>query len=124
MNKLIVGSALGASLGVFDGLSALVSAPEVAPQIVGIVIGSTMKGIITGVLMGFFAKKVRSVPLGVLGGLAVGGFLAFLVARMNGYYWQIILPGSALGIIVGYATQRYGDLTRKKGAPDGAASTV
>lgn len=24
------------------------------------------------------------------------------------YYWQIILPGSVLGVIVGYATQRYG----------------
>jgi hypothetical protein len=24
------------------------------------------------------------------------------------YYWEIILPGSVLGLIVGYATQRYG----------------
>jgi hypothetical protein len=22
----------------------------------------------------------------------------------NGYYWQIMLPGSTLGVIVGYAT--------------------
>jgi len=113
MNKLVVGLGLGAAIGVFDGLSALVSAPEVRNEIVGIVIGSTMKGLVTGLLMGFFAKKVRSVPLGVLGGLAVGGTLAFLVARTNGYYWQIMLPGSALGIIVGYATQRYGDLLPK-----------
>jgi membrane protease YdiL (CAAX protease family) len=27
---------------------------------------------------------------------------------MNGYYWQIMLPGSILGVIVGYATYRYG----------------
>ena len=113
MNKLLIGVALGAGLGVFDGLSALVSAPETAPQIASIVIGSTMKGILTGVLMGVFARRVRSVPLGVAGGLLVGGFLAFLVARMNGYYWQIMLPGSLLGIIVGFATQRYGDLTKK-----------
>jgi hypothetical protein len=24
------------------------------------------------------------------------------------YYWEIMLPGSVLGVIVGYATQRYG----------------
>jgi hypothetical protein len=26
----------------------------------------------------------------------------------HGYYFEIILPGSIVGIIVGYATQRYG----------------
>jgi hypothetical protein len=26
----------------------------------------------------------------------------------HGYYLEIILPGSIVGIIVGYATQRYG----------------
>jgi hypothetical protein len=114
MNKVLLGVALGAGIGVFDGLSALVSAPEVAPEIASIVIGSTMKGILTGMLMGFFARKVRSVPLGIVGGLLVGGFFAFLVARMNGYYWQVMLPGSLLGIIVGYATQRYGDLAPKR----------
>jgi hypothetical protein len=24
------------------------------------------------------------------------------------YYWQIMLPGSLVGVIVGYATQTYG----------------
>jgi hypothetical protein len=103
---------LGGFLGIFDGLSALLSAPEVAPQIVGIVIGSTFKGIIAGLLIGWFAKKVSSLPLGILFGLAVGLLLAYAVAAMpdpsgKHYYWQIMLPGSVLGIIVGYATQRY-----------------
>jgi hypothetical protein len=26
----------------------------------------------------------------------------------HGYYFEIILPGSIVGMIVGYATQRYG----------------
>ena len=26
----------------------------------------------------------------------------------RGYYFEIILPGSIVGLIVGYATQRYG----------------
>jgi hypothetical protein len=77
------------------------------------VIGSTFKGIIAGVLIGWFAKKVNSLPLGILFGLAVGLFLAFLVAMMPSatgehYYWQIMLPGGIVGLIVGYATQVYG----------------
>jgi hypothetical protein len=103
---------LGGFLGIFDGLSALVSAPETAPQIIGIVIGSTFKGLIAGVLIGWFAKKVDSLPLGIAFGLGVGLLLAFAVAAMpqpdgSHYWWEIMLPGSVLGIIVGYATQRY-----------------
>ena len=113
MSKPVLGLVLGGVLGIFDGLTALLSAPEVAPQIVGIVIGSTFKGLVVGVLAGWFARKVRSAAAGILFGLAVGGFFAYLVAAMpqpsgEHYYWEIILPGSVLGIIVGYATQRYG----------------
>jgi hypothetical protein len=112
MNKPVYGMLLGGFLGIFDGLTALLSAPEVAPQIVGIVIGSTIKGIIAGVLIGWFATKVNSLPLGILFGLAVGLLLAYAVAAMpdpsgKHYYWQIMLPGSVLGVIVGYATQRH-----------------
>jgi hypothetical protein len=44
-------------------------------------------------------------------GLAVGATLAFGVALMQYlemgrvYFWQIMLPGAVLGIIVGYVTQ-------------------
>ena len=112
MNKPVLGLLLGGFLGIFDGLSALVSAPETAPQIVGIVIGSTFKGLIAGALIGWFAKKVDSLPLGIAFGLGVGLLLAFAVAAMpqpdgSHYWWEIMLPGSVLGIIVGYATQRY-----------------
>jgi hypothetical protein len=83
--------------------------PAVRAQIVGIVVGSTIKGLIAGVAIGFFARKVHSLLLGILFGLAVGFILAFIVAQMqHGYYFEIILPGSIVGIIVGYATQRYG----------------
>lgn len=122
MNKPVLGMVLGGILGVFDGLTALVSAPETAPDIVGIVIGSTFKGLLAGVLIGWFAKKVQSIPLGLLVGLAIGAFFAYLVAAMGDqYYWEIVLPGSVLGLIVGYATQRYGrpaaaDVTRSSRA--------
>lgn len=118
MNKPVLGLLLGGVLGVFDGLSALVSAPETAPYIAGIVVGSTFKGVITGLLIGFFARRVRSLPLGILFGLGVGLLLAFAVAAMPAetgehYYWEIMLPGGVLGMIVGYATQRYGDAPRR-----------
>ena len=113
MNKPVLGLILGALLGVLDGLSALLSAPEVAPQIVGIVIGSTFKGLVVGVLAGWFATRVHSVTAGIIFGLAAGALFAFLIAAMpdpsgKHYYWEIVLPGSVLGLIVGYATQQYG----------------
>ena len=112
MNKPVYGMILGAILGAFDGLTALVSAPETAPEIVGIVIGSTFKGVIAGALIGWFSKKVQSTMKGALFGLGVGALLAYLVAAMprpdgKHYYWEIIVPGSIVGVIVGFATQRY-----------------
>lgn len=111
MNKPVFGMLLGGVLGIFDGLTSLLY-PEVASQIVGIVIGSTLKGLIAGVLIGWFAKKVDSLPLGIVFGLAVGLLLAFLVALMPAesgqhYYLEIMIPGGIVGLIVGYATQRY-----------------
>jgi hypothetical protein len=113
MKKPLLGLLLGGVLGIFDGLTALISGPEVAPMIVSIVIGSTMKGLIVGVLVGWFAYRVKSMPLGLLVGLLVAAFFAWLVAAMPSpdgkhYYAEIIIPGSIVGLIVGYATQRYG----------------
>jgi MFS family permease len=110
MNKPVLGLLLGGVLGVFDGLSALISAPEVAPEIVGIVAGSTIKGIIAGAIIGYIATRARSPQTVLIAGLLVGAFFAFLIAALDGrhYWWQMMLPGSVLGLVVGYATQRYG----------------
>jgi hypothetical protein len=112
MNKPVFGLVLGGILGIFDGLTALISAPETKAQILGIVMGSTFKGLIAGVLIGFFARKVRSLPLGILFGLVVGAILAYLVTLGGPYFWEIVLPGSLVGVIVGYATQKYGEAPR------------
>ncbi|HEY0511622.1 MAG TPA: hypothetical protein VGH73_06945 [Thermoanaerobaculia bacterium] len=110
MSKPVFGLLLGGILGILDGLTALVSAPQTRPQIVGIVIGSMVKGLIAGVLIGWFARKVKSLPLGILFGLAVGALLAYGVVLMgNPYVWEIMLPGSAVGVIVGYFTQKHAE---------------
>ena len=114
MNKPVFGLLLGGVLGIFDGLTALISAPETRPEIVGIVIGSMVKGLIAGGLIGYFAKKVKSLPLGILFGLAVGALLAYLVILLgNPYFWELILPGSLVGVIVGYATQKHAETPRR-----------
>lgn len=106
MRKLTFAVLLGGFLGIFDGLTAWFT-PEVRSQIVGIVIGSTIKGVLTGLLIGFFAQKVHSLVWGTVFGLAVGAFFAYLILLMNpGHTLNIMLPGSLVGLIVGYATQQ------------------
>jgi hypothetical protein len=112
MNKILVGVIVGAVLGVIDGASAWFT-PEVRNQMLGIIIGSTGKGIIAGIAAGWFARRVQSVPKGIAFGFAVGLLLAFAVAAMPSetgehYWWQIMVPGSILGGVIGWATQRYG----------------
>jgi hypothetical protein len=112
MNKVVLGLVVGGILGIFDGLSAWFT-PAVRAQLLGIVIGSTVKGLVAGILIGYFAKKVNSLPLGLLFGLGVGLLLAYAVAAMpdptgKHYYFEIMLPGGIVGLIVGYATQRFG----------------
>lgn len=113
MSKPVLGLILGGILGAFDGLTALLSAPEVADQITGIVIGSTFKGLLGGIITGYFARKVTSLPAGLIFGGAVGLVLAFIIAAFpqpdgTHYWWEIMLPGTIVGLIVGYATQMYG----------------
>ena len=108
MNKILVGLIVGAVLGVIDGATAWFT-PQVRDQMLGIIIGSTGKGIIAGVAAGWFARKVNNMWAGVAFGLVVGLGLAYWVAAMQDkYYFEIMLPGAAVGAILGWATQRYG----------------
>ena len=108
MKKPVFGLLLGGILGIFDGLTAWFT-PAARPMLGGIVIGSTFKGLVAGILIGFFARKVNSIALGTVFGLAVGLVLAYAVAAMNEphYYFEIMLPGAILGLVVGIATQKF-----------------
>ncbi len=110
MSKPILGLVLGGILGVLDGFSTLFADdPEVRVRIIEIVIGSTIKGLVAGYAIGYFSWRFKSLPLGIAIGLGIGLFLALLVAFWEGgHYVEIILPGGIMGLIVGFATQRYG----------------
>jgi hypothetical protein len=112
MNKILLGLIVGAVLGLIDGGTAWFT-PQVRDQMLGIIIGSTFKGIIAGIAAGWYARRVQSVPKGIAFGFIVGLLLAFAVAAMPSptgehYWWQIMVPGSILGGVIGWATQRYG----------------
>lgn len=107
MKKPVFAMLLGGFLGFFDGLSALLSAPQEAPNIVGIVIGSTFKGVIAGLIIGLVAQRTQSVAVLTTVGVAVGALLAYLITIGGPYLWEIVLPGSIVGLIVGFATAKY-----------------
>jgi ABC-type Fe3+-siderophore transport system permease subunit len=108
MNKVLLGLLVGAVLGALDGLTAWFT-PEARSQIAGIVMGSTFKGLVAGILIGLFARKVQSVPATLVFGTALGLLFAYFIARMQGkHYFEIMLPGAIVGLLTGYATQRYG----------------
>lgn len=108
MNRIVLGLLVGAGLGVLDGLTAWFT-PEVRKELLGIVFGSTFKGLVAGLMIGFFALKVNKLAPTLIFGMAVAALFAFLVANMQGkYYFEIMLPGSLVGLLTGYATMRYG----------------
>ena len=111
MSKPVLGLLLGTILGVFDGLTVLFT-PE-ADKVLSIIPWSSLKGLIAGVIVGFFARKVKSLQAGVMFGGVIGLLLAFLVAAFpeepGKHYWaEIMIPGTIVGLILGYATQKYG----------------
>src|SRR4051812_16709901 len=108
MNRIGVAVVVGGVLGILDGLTAWFT-PEARPGIIGIVIGSTVKGLLAGAIIGAFARKMNNLGWTMAFGTFVGALLAFFIALIGGkYYLEIILPGSLVGLLTGYATMRYG----------------
>ena len=108
MKKPVFAMLLGGFLGIFDGLTALITGgPEIPSQIGAIVAGSTFKGVIAGAIIGLVAQKTQSMAITLAVGVTVGGFLAYLVTIGSPYLWEIVLPGSIVGLIVGFASIKY-----------------
>jgi hypothetical protein len=108
MSRIGVAVLVGGALGILDGLTAWFT-PEVRSQLLQIVIGSTVKGLIAGAIIGIFARKTARVGPTVVFGTAVGALLALAIAMLQGsHYLEIVLPGTLVGLLTGYATVRYG----------------
>ena len=108
MKKPVFAMLLGGFLGVFDGLTALVTGgPEIPSQIGAIVAGSTFKGVVAGLIIGLVAQRTQSLAVIVGVGVAVAALFAYLVTIGTPYLWEIVLPGSIVGLIVGFATAKY-----------------
>ncbi len=115
MKKIGLGLVLGAALGAIDGATSWFT-PEVRAMLLQIIMGSMMKDAVVGLLAGLFALKVRSLGAGVAFGAVVGFAFAFRVAHMqHAHYVEILIPGTIVGALLGYATQKVG------GAPAAAA---
>lgn len=108
MKKIGLGLLLGAVLGAIDGATSWFT-PEVRAMLLQIIMGSMIKDAVVGAGCGIFALKVRSVGSGLVFGSVLGCAFAFLVAYLqHAHYVEIMIPGTIVGMILGYATQRSG----------------
>lgn len=110
VTKPMLGLAVGGTLGLLDGVSGFLE-PSLGPVMASVITFSLLKGLLTGIAIGYFSKKVHSMALGILAGLAIAAVLSLLVIWRAGMalFWDILLPGMLLGVIVGFATQKFGN---------------
>ena len=109
LTKPMLGLAVGGTLGLLDGLSGFLE-PSLAPVMTGVITSSLLKGLLAGVVIGYVSQKLRSMAVGLLAGAAIGAVLSLLVILWAGtaLFWDIMLPGMLLGVIVGFSTQKFG----------------
>jgi polyferredoxin len=72
---------------------------------------SLLKGLASGAVIGYVSQRVHSIALGMLAGMAIAAALSLLVVLSAGLalFWDIMLPGMLLGVIVGFLTQKFGN---------------
>ncbi len=109
LTKPMLGLAVGGTLGLLDGLSGFLE-PSLAPVMTSVITFSLLKGLVAGVVIGYVSQKLHSIALGMLAGMAIAAVLSLLVILHAGMtlFWDIMLPGMLLGVIVGFTTQKFG----------------
>lgn len=118
LTKPLLGLAVGGTLGLLDGLSGFLE-PSLAPVMGSVISFSLLKGLIAGAAIGYFSRRVRSMPAGIFAGIAIAAVLSLVVILRAGMalFWDVLLPGMLLGAIVGFATQRFGGPAESPAAP-------
>ena len=112
LTKPMLGLAVGGTLGLLDGLSGFFE-PSLAPVMSSVITFSLLKGLVTGIAIGYVSQRVHSMFVGILAGIGIAGALSLLVILRAGraLFWDIMLPGMLLGIVVGFTTQKFGKQT-------------
>jgi hypothetical protein len=107
--KPMLGLVVGGTLGLLDGLSGFFE-PSLAPLMGSVITFSLLKGLLAGIATGYVSQRVHSMLLGILAGIAIAAALSLLLILHSGMslFWDIMIPGLLLGLIVGFATQRFG----------------
>jgi hypothetical protein len=117
LTKPVLGLAVGGALGLLDGLSGFFE-PSLAPVMSSVITFSLLKGLVAGIATGYVSQRVHSMLLGILAGIGIAAVLSLLVILQAGMalFWDIMIPGMLLGLIVGFATQRFGKIAASAAA--------
>src|SRR6267378_2432335 len=117
LTKPMLGLAVGGVLGLMDGLSGFFE-PSLAPVMGSVITFSLLKGLVAGIATGYVSQRVHSMLLGILAGIGIAAVLSLLVILQAGMalFWDIMIPGMLLGLIVGFATQRFGKIAASAAA--------
>ena len=109
LTKPMLGLAVGGTLGLLDGLSGFLE-PSLAPVMSSVITFSLLKGLVSGIAIGYVSQRFHSMLVGILAGIGIAGALSLLVILRAGMvlFWDIMLPGMLLGVVVGFTTQKFG----------------
>jgi hypothetical protein len=117
LTKPMLGLAVGGTLGLLDGLSGFLE-PSLAPVMSSVITFSLLKGLVSGIAIGYVSQRFHSMFVGICAGIGIAAALSLLVILRAGMalFWDIMLPGMLLGVVVGFTTQKFGRQAPAPGA--------
>jgi len=121
MKKVAYAVILGAILGALDGFSAAYEF-GFGTKVLTLAGLSSIKSLVVGLAVGITAVYVRNKGVIIAVGTILALVFAYLVAAQpdpdtgEKYYAHIMGTGGLVGLIVGYATAKYGEKTGTVGA--------
>ena len=109
LTKPMLGLVVGGTLGLLDGLSGFLE-PSLAPLMSSVITFSLLKGLVSGIAIGYVSQRFHSMLVGILAGIGIAAALSLMVILHAGMalFWDIMLPGMLLGVVVGFTTQKFG----------------